>query len=71
MRASAAKRVIAAQIAAIRIAMQQICAARLRSPDLAPCRDAVSAALEQRHVGVRKLWREILESIGIDAAGAE
>ncbi|MBR1168001.1 hypothetical protein [Bradyrhizobium liaoningense] len=43
----------------------------LRGPNLAPYRDAVSAALEQRHVGVRKLWRETLESIGIDAAGAE
>ncbi|MDA9498974.1 hypothetical protein [Bradyrhizobium sp. CCBAU 11357] len=43
----------------------------LKGSDLAPYRDAVSAALEQRHVGVRKLWRETLESIGIDAAGAE
>lgn len=43
----------------------------LKGPELAPYRDAVSAALDQRHAGVRRLWRETLESIGIDATGAE
>ncbi|WP_018318033.1 hypothetical protein [Bradyrhizobium sp. WSM2793] len=43
----------------------------LKGTDLAPHRDAVSAALEQRHAAVRKLWREVLGSIGIDAAGSE
>ncbi|MCA1381374.1 hypothetical protein I6F34_11045 [Bradyrhizobium sp. BRP05] len=42
----------------------------LKSTDLAPHRDAVSAALAQRHAGVRKLWRELLESIGIGAPPA-
>lgn len=39
----------------------------LKGTDLAPHREAVSAALAQRHAGVRKLWRELLESIGIGA----
>ncbi|MGW1423460.1 hypothetical protein ACWAT4_25465 [Bradyrhizobium manausense] len=43
----------------------------LKSADLAPHRDVVSAALAQRHAGVRKLWRELLGSIGIDAPGME
>lgn len=42
----------------------------LKSTDLAPHRDAVSAALAQRHAGVRKLWRELLECIGIGAPPA-
>jgi len=42
----------------------------LKGTDLAQHRDAVSAALEQRHAGVRKLWRELLESIGISAPAA-
>ncbi|MBP0113455.1 MULTISPECIES: hypothetical protein [Bradyrhizobium] len=42
----------------------------LKGTDLAQHRDAVSAALEQRHAGVRKLWRELLESIGIGAPAA-
>jgi hypothetical protein len=37
----------------------------LKSPDLLPFRDAVSAALERRHVEVRKLWAEALEGAGI------
>ncbi|MBR0811048.1 hypothetical protein JQ544_05915 [Bradyrhizobium diazoefficiens] len=37
----------------------------LKGPELVPLRDAVSAALEERHAGVRKLWREALESVGI------
>ncbi|QOZ68051.1 hypothetical protein [Bradyrhizobium arachidis] len=43
----------------------------LKGEDLAPYRDAVSAALEQRHDSVRKLWRETLASIGVDAPGTE
>jgi len=37
----------------------------LKSDDLKPVRDAVSAAVELRHREVRKLWAELLESIGI------
>jgi hypothetical protein len=40
----------------------------LKGPDLVPFRDAVSAALERRHGEVRRLWREVLESIGIPVA---
>ncbi|MBR0832266.1 hypothetical protein JQ612_03605 [Bradyrhizobium manausense] len=43
----------------------------LKSADLAPHRDAVSAALAQRHASVRKLWHDMLGSIGIDAPGME
>lgn len=38
----------------------------LKGPELVPFREAVSAALEQRHNEVRRLWREMLASIGID-----
>jgi hypothetical protein len=37
----------------------------LKSEDLKPVRDAVSAAVEGRHRQVRKLWAELLEGIGI------
>jgi hypothetical protein len=37
----------------------------LKGPDLAPFRDAVSAAVEQRHADVRKLWTDALEGAGI------
>ena len=37
----------------------------LKGPDLAPFRDAVGAALEQRHADVRRLWTEALEGVGI------
>lgn len=37
----------------------------LKGESLVPFRDAVSAALERRHAEVRKLWREMLESIDI------
>ncbi|MHC4043738.1 hypothetical protein CV770_13430 [Bradyrhizobium sp. AC87j1] len=40
----------------------------LKGTDLAPHRDAVSAILEQRHASVRKLWRETLANIGIEAS---
>jgi hypothetical protein len=37
----------------------------LKSDDLKPVRDAVSAAVEGRHRQVRKLWTELLAGIGI------
>jgi len=37
----------------------------LKGEELKPMRDAVSAAVEGRHRQVRKLWDELLESIGI------
>ena len=37
----------------------------LKGPSLAPFRDAVSVALEQRHADVRRLWSEALEGVGI------
>lgn len=39
----------------------------LKGPDLVPFRDAVSSALERRHTEVRKLWRDMLQSVGIAA----
>jgi hypothetical protein len=43
----------------------------LKGPDLAPFRDAVSAALEQRHADVRKLWADALEGVGISLLGGK
>jgi hypothetical protein len=37
----------------------------LKGEDLLPFRDAVSAGLERRHAEVRRLWREMLRSVGI------
>jgi hypothetical protein len=37
----------------------------LKGDDLKPVRDAVSAAVERRHHQVRKLWADLLASIGI------
>ena len=37
----------------------------LKSDDLKPVRDAVNAAVESRHLEVRKLWTELLEGIGV------
>ncbi|WP_176731352.1 hypothetical protein [Bradyrhizobium elkanii] len=37
----------------------------LKGDDLKPVRDAVSAAVNDRHRQVRKLWAETLHSIGI------
>lgn len=37
----------------------------LKSDELKPVRDAVSAAVEGRHRQVRKLWTDLLEDIGI------
>jgi len=43
----------------------------LKGPNLVPFRDAVSAALERRHVEVRKLWAEALEGVGIVSRRSE
>ncbi|ANW01176.1 hypothetical protein [Bradyrhizobium icense] len=44
----------------------------LKSDELKGLRDAVTAAVEARHRRVRKLWEEVLESIGIGrGAGSE
>ena len=37
----------------------------LKSAELAPVRDAVSAAVESRHAEVRKLWRGMLLGLGV------
>jgi hypothetical protein len=37
----------------------------LKGDDLKPLRDAVNAAVETRHLQVRKLWSELLEGIGV------
>jgi hypothetical protein len=38
----------------------------LKNADLLPLRDAVTAAVESRHLQVRKLWMEMLASIGVE-----
>jgi len=43
----------------------------LKGPELAPFRDAVSAALERRHAEIGKLWTEALEGVGIAIPRAE
>jgi hypothetical protein len=43
----------------------------LKGPELAPFRDAVSAALERRHAEIGKLWTEALEGVGITIPRAE
>jgi hypothetical protein len=37
----------------------------LKGDDLLPFRDTVSAAVESRHLQVRKLWTEMLAGIGV------
>jgi hypothetical protein len=37
----------------------------LKGESLVPFRESVSLALERRHAGVRKLWHESLQSVGI------
>ncbi|WFU38257.1 hypothetical protein QA640_27950 [Bradyrhizobium sp. CB82] len=37
----------------------------LKGSSLVPYRDAVNPALERRHAEVRKLWRDMLQSVGI------
>jgi hypothetical protein len=39
----------------------------LKRESLVPFRDAVSAALERRHAEMRKLWRTMLQSVGVAA----
>jgi hypothetical protein len=39
----------------------------LKGESLVPFRAAVSAALECRHADVRRLWREMLQSVGMTA----
>ena len=43
----------------------------LKSADLQPFHDAVNAAVERRHLQVRKLWVEMLESIGVERAAPD
>ncbi len=38
----------------------------LKSGDLLPLRDAMNAAVENRHLQVRKLWDEMLAGIGVE-----
>jgi hypothetical protein len=38
----------------------------LKGSELAPARDAVSAAVERRHAQVRRLWRAALRGIGVE-----
>ena len=38
----------------------------LKSADLLPLRDAVSVAVESRHLQVRKLWDDMLAGFGMD-----
>lgn len=37
----------------------------LKGPELLPHRDAVTAALERRHVEIRRLWADTLEGVGM------
>ena len=41
----------------------------LKSPNLAPAREAISAAVERRHAQMRELWTEVLASVGIARPG--
>ena len=43
----------------------------LKGPDLAPFRNAVTTALEQRHRDVRKMWGDALAGVGITSLPAE
>jgi hypothetical protein len=43
----------------------------LKGPELAPFRNAVSAALERRHAEIGKLWAKALEGAGITISRAE
>jgi hypothetical protein len=40
----------------------------LKGADLLPLRNAVTAAVESRHLQVRKLWEETLTGLGVSAA---
>lgn len=50
--------------------LMQAQVAFLKGPDLLPYRDAVSAAVESRHLQVRGLWAEMLAGIGVIEAKA-
>jgi len=41
----------------------------LKSPDLAPAREAISAAVDRRHAQMRELWTEVLASVGVASSG--
>jgi hypothetical protein len=43
----------------------------LKSSDLLPLRDAVTAAVESRHLQVRTLWTEMLAGIGVQRQEVE
>jgi hypothetical protein len=43
----------------------------LKGVDLLPLRKTVNAAVEARHVQVRKLWREMLAGIGVDQCNSQ
>lgn len=38
----------------------------LKSPDLAPAREAISVAVDRRHQQIREFWRELLAGIGVE-----
>ena len=42
----------------------------LKGQDLLPYREAVNAAVESRHLQVRKLWTEMLDGIGVTESKA-
>jgi hypothetical protein len=43
----------------------------LKSSELLPLRDAVNAAVESRHLQVRRLWDEMLTGIGVERREAQ
>jgi hypothetical protein len=43
----------------------------LKSADLLPLRNAVTAAVEGRHLQVRELWQEMLAGIGVDRSTSQ
>ena len=43
----------------------------LKSADLLPLRNAVNAAVEGRHLQVRKLWQDMLAGIGVDRCASQ
>ena len=43
----------------------------LKGPDLLPVRDAVTAAVEQRHRQVRETWEAMLAGIGVQQAARD
>jgi hypothetical protein len=43
----------------------------LKSADLLPLRKPVTAAVESRHLQIRKLWQEMLAAIGVDRSKSQ